>query len=193
LASTDSKAQFVKAAAAAASSHQVAADVGANAGLFTRILSEQFVQVLGIDNDQGAVDQLYSSTRLAGITNLTPLVVDITNPTPAFGWRGKERTSFVDRIQPDFATWLAVIHHLALGVGLPLQEIVSLVYEFSDEAVVEFVSMNDPMAQRISASRTGDLNPYSRDLFERYLAAAGTVVTEHEVSATRTMYHVKRA
>ncbi len=191
--STDAKAQFVKDAAAAAAKHRVAVDVGANAGLFTRILSEQFEQVLGIDNDQGAIDALYASTRQSGITNLTPLVVDITNPTPAFGWRGKERAAFADRIRPDFATWLAVIHHLALGIGLPLEEIVALAYEFSEEAVAEFVSMEDPMAQRISASRTTDLSPYSRDYFEHHLASRGTIVSRQEVSPTRTMYHIKQA
>lgn len=189
--STQSKADFVRDAAMAASSHKLAIDVGANAGLFTKILSEHFDQVLGIDNDPGAIDALYASTSEAQIDNLTPLVVDITNPTPAFGWRGKERLAFTDRVSPDFSSWLAVLHHLCLGIGIPLSEVVAQIFEFSSEAVVEFVDLADPMAQRISASRTSDLAPYSRDLFEERAAAHGEIVTKAEVSGTRTMYHVR--
>jgi hypothetical protein len=190
--SVDAKTRFVAEAATTASSHRVAVDIGANAGLFTRILSEHFEHVLGIDNDQGAVDALYRSTRNSGITNLIPLVVDITNPTPSFGWRGRERAAFAERIQPSFATWLAVIHHLCLGIGLPLEEVAALITDFSDEAVVEFVAIEDPMAQRISASRVTDLAPYDRELFEKYIAGAASIVTREEVSDTRTMYHLKR-
>jgi hypothetical protein len=118
--------------------------------------------------------------------------VDITNPTPAFGWRGRERSAFTDRVQPSFATWLAVVHHLCLGVGIPLEEVVELVYEFSEEAVVEFVAGDDPMARRISASRTGELGPYDRDSFEQKALALGTIVHSEDVSATRTMYHLRR-
>ncbi|MCP4966589.1 MAG: hypothetical protein GY926_15345 [bacterium] len=188
---TDAKAEFVREAAAAASSHDLAVDVGANAGLFTRILSEQFTRVIGIDNDQGAIDALYDSTKEAKLDNLTPLVVDITNPTPAFGWRGKERAAFTDRVHPTFSAWLAVLHHLCLGIGIPLTEVVAQIFEFSEEAVVEFVDLADPMAQRISASRTSDLAPYTRDLFEETAMAHGEILTKVEVSDTRTMYHVR--
>lgn len=190
--STYAKADFVRKAAGAARTRDIAVDVGANAGLFTRILAEHFDQVIGIDNDPGAIDALYSATSPSEIENLTPLVVDITNPTPAFGWRGRERSAFAERVQPSFSTWLAVVHHLCLGLGLPLSQVTALIYEFSEEAVVEFVSPADPMAQRISASRTTQLEPYARDDFERHIADGGTIVTRTEVSDTRTMYHLRR-
>ncbi len=190
--SVDAKAEFVETAATAADSHGVAIDVGANAGRFTQILSQHFDHVIGIDNDAGAIDALYAIAAVSGLENLTPLVIDITNPTPSFGWRGIERASFTDRVRPSFATWLAVINHLCLGLGLPLEAVVALTYEFSDEAVVEFVAADDPMAQRISASRTTDLAPYTRELFEEYALASGTIVTKREVSSTRTMYHLRR-
>lgn len=191
--SVDAKAEFVQSAAIAAGSHQMAVDVGANAGHFTQILSEHFDHVIGIDNDTGAVDALYATAAASGLGNLTPLVIDITNPTPSFGWRGTERASFTTRVHPSMATWLAVLHHLCLGLGLPLEEVVALMYEFSDEAVVEFVAAEDPMAQRISASRKSELAPYTRDLFEEYAASAGTIVARLEVSSTRTMYHLRRS
>lgn len=186
------KERFVAAAADTAVAHQLAVDVGANAGRFTKILSRHFDQVLGIDNDQGAVEALYATIKGSRVSNLTPLVIDITNPTPSFGWRGRERTAFTERVQPSFATWLAVVHHLSLSVGIPLDEVLRLVYEFSPESVVEFVSREDPMAQKISASRPHELGRYDRDYFEAVAADLGTIVAREEVSATRTMYHLRR-
>lgn len=191
-AESDAKAAFVAAAANKVASKGVAVDVGANAGLFTKILAKHFEQTIGIDFDQGAIDALYAEVSRAKLTNLTPLVVDITNPTPAFGWRGRERAAFTDRIRPDFATWLAVVHHLCLGTGLPLESVVAQILEFSPESVVEFVSPEDPMAKRISASRISDLAPYSRELFERSIADRAAVISSEEVSGTRTMYHLQR-
>jgi len=48
------------------------------------------------------------------------------------------------------------------------------------------------MAKRIPASRTSDLTPYSQQHFERYVEAAGAIVAQSEVSATRTVYHIRR-
>ena len=190
--STQAKLEFVRNAADLVDAHNLAVDVGANAGLFTRVLAERFDQVVGIDNDPGAIDALYTSTASSDIRNLTPLVVDITNPTPSFGWRGQERAAFIDRVRPSFSTWLAVLHHLCLGLGLPLDQVVALTYETSEASVVEFVSPADPMAQRISASRTTRLTPYNREDFERYALAGGSIVTRTQISDTRTMYHLRR-
>ena len=73
-----------------------------------------------------------------------------------------------------------------------MQGVVASILDFSPESVVEFVSPDDPMAKRISASRTSDLAPYSQQHFERYVEAAGAIVAQSEVSATRTVYHIRR-
>ena len=190
-ASTEAKASFVRMSADRAESKNLAVDVGANAGMFTTILDEHFDHVVGIDNDPGAIDALYRANR--GRASLTPMVIDITNPTSAFGWRGRERRAFTERVQPDLATWLAVLHHLCLGIGLPLDEVTELITEFSDEAVVEFVAIDDPMAQRISASRTTALAPYDQAHFEQYVTRTAKIVASDQVSDTRTLYHLRRS
>jgi len=189
--SIDEKDRFVSEAAIKAGARGLAVDVGANVGRFTRILAEHFDFVVGMDNDPGAVDGLYDTVQGSGLTNVTPLVIDITNPTAAFGWRGKERAALSDRLHPDFATWLAVVHHLCLGIGIPLDEVVAQIFDFCGESVVEFVATDDPMAQRISATRSTDLAPYGVAEFEEYVARHGVVLNKKPVSDTRTLYHLK--
>lgn len=186
------KTRFVGDAARNAATKGLAVDVGANAGRFTKLLAEHFDLVVGIDSDQGAIDGLYRSVHRTEVQNITPLVVDVTNPTPAFGWRSRERAALSERLRPDFATWLAVVHHLCLGVGIPLDEVVGQVFDFSSEAVVEFVAADDPMARRISATRTADLAPYGIGEFEDYVTRYGTIIDKRAVSDTRTLYHVSR-
>lgn len=185
------KLAFVEKAVAAASRHDLALDVGANEGRYTRALSGRFGSVVAIDSDAGVVDALYRSARDDAV-GVVPLVVDVTNPTPAFGWRGRERRAFADRVRPDFATWLAVVHHLSLAAGIPLEQLAEAIVDLSTEAVVEFVDVDDPMVRRIAATRTSDA-PYSRDAFERSLEGRATIVTTEQVAPHRTLYHLIRA
>lgn len=189
----EAKSAFVRRAAGATAGRGMALDVGANAGHFTRILADHFEYVVGIDTDPGAIDALFHTVKKEGVGALTPLVVDITNPTPGFGWRSRERSAFLDRVRPSFANWLAVVHHLCLGQGIPLRDVVALIYEVSDQAVVEFVDADDPMARHISATRTIGPLHYSREDFEAFASLRGSVRARHEVSETRTLYHLAKA
>ena len=189
---TDAKRTFVEGAVATSRGRDLALDVGANEGLFTATMIDRFDHVVAIDNDPGVVGALYTSLEGAGRDRLTPLVVDIVNPSPAYGLRGRERPGFADRVRPDFSTWLAVIHHLSIGQGIPLSEIVELVAETSPEAVVEFVDPADPMVQQISASRPDRVDGYDRTVFEDLLRLRFDVVRAEPVSGTRTMYHIVR-
>lgn len=186
----EAKSAFVARAAAESRGHDMALDVGANEGRYTRALAGHFGTVVAIDNDAGVVDAMYRSARADGF-DVVSLVVDVTNPTPAFGWRGRERPAFVDRVRPDFATWLAVVHHLALTGGIPLDQLAALVVDLSEEAVVEFVSPEDPMVRRIAATRTSDA-PYSQEAFESALRTRAAILATEPVTPHRTLYHVAR-
>ncbi len=186
------KEAFVAAAARVVGHGSVALDVGANAGRYTRLLTEKFERVVAIDVDPGAIDALY---RLEGDdlrAKITPLVVDVANPTPSFGWRSTERRAFLDRVSPDLSTWLAVLHHLCLGTGIPLPEVLDLVHGVGPEAVVEFVDPADRMARHITATRRDPLHDYSLAAFESGIAARFDIVSSQPVSATRTLFHLRR-
>jgi hypothetical protein len=188
----ESKTAFVKRAAARIGDRRLALDVGANEGLFTRILASEFDTVVAIDVDPGVSGALYTSLRSAEPNNVTPLAVDITNPSPSFGLQGNERRSFAERVQPSMSMWLAVVHHLCIGQGIPLPEVVALIAATSPESIVEFVGPTDPMVQRISASRPASLNGYGLSEFESLLAGVFDIVETEAVSSSRTMYQLAR-
>ena len=79
-----------------------------------------------------------------------PLVLDLSDPSPALGWRSRERPAFVDRVRPDLVLCLAVVHHLALTNTVPLDEVVAFLADFGAPLVVEFPHRDDPMAARCS-------------------------------------------
>ena len=54
-----------------------------------------------------------------------PLLLDLTNPSPAIGWAHRERPSLADRGPADTLLALGLIHHLAIANNLPLAHIVS--------------------------------------------------------------------
>ena len=101
-------------------------DLGANDGRFSRLAIEAgAASVVAVDSDHVVVDRLYRDLRQEGEHRILPLVIDLSNPSPALGWRNRERPAFVERVRPDLVLCLAVVHHLALTNTVPLDEIVA--------------------------------------------------------------------
>ena len=191
-AEAEAKQAFVHRAADRSHNRGLALDVGANEGLYTRALADRFGSVVATDIDPGVSGALYTNLVGSERDAITPLVVDIVNPPPSFGFRGVERPGFSERVKPDLSMWLAVLHHLCIGQGIPLPEIVDLIAATSAESVVEFVGPTDPMVKRISASRPASLEAYGVDEFEKLINQAFEIADVEAVSRSRTMYHLIR-
>ena len=144
-------------------------DLGANDGHFSRIAVDAGARsVIAVDSDHLVVDRLYRQLREQGERRILPLVIDLADPSPALGWRSRERPSFVDRMRPDLVLCLAVVHHLALTNNVPLDEIVALLADFGAPVVVEFPHRDDVMATRLLArKRSGLFDAYDVDNWER--------------------------
>ena len=142
-----------------------------------------------MDVDPGAVDRLYHDVQgTAEERAILPLVIDLMNPSPAQGWRGAERDPLLHRGRPALATYLALIHHVCLGQGVPLDEFLDLVRATSPAAVVEFVSIDDPMSQAVLATKVETHPGYDVARFRTLAAARGRILAEEALSATRTMF-----
>jgi SAM-dependent methyltransferase len=167
----------------------VVVDLGANDGTYSRIAAQHARYVVAVESDAAVVDELYRRLRTEGEKRILPLVMDLADPSPGIGWRGRERASFEDRVgKADAVLALAVIHHLAIGRNVPLPEVVDWLASLGRRVVVEFVEPDDPMAQRLLANKPEGLFPdYRRDAFEKLLGERFTVERREELG-TRTLY-----
>ncbi|MCJ7772749.1 MAG: hypothetical protein MUP22_06400, partial [Desulfobacterales bacterium] len=89
-------------------------DLGANTGFFSKhCVFEKNCLVVSSDFDPGAVEINYVDCKKSNITNVLPLVIDLTNPSPSIGWENDEHISFINRGPVDLVFVLALVHHLA--------------------------------------------------------------------------------
>jgi hypothetical protein len=82
-------------------------DLGANTGVFSRIASNRNIQTIAFDIDPVAVEKNYLYSKEHNENHILPLLLDLTNPSPAIGWANSERMSLMQRSKPD--TVMAVL------------------------------------------------------------------------------------
>jgi ribosomal protein L11 methylase PrmA len=191
-AATVAKSAAVTAALRAAGGSR-AWDLGANTGRYSRIAAAEGYRVVAMDIDEGAVERAYLAIRADSSLPITPLLADLTDPTPGLGWAGAERRSLLDRIDTDVILALALVHHLAIGANVPLPMVAALFAHLSPHAVVEWVPKEDPMVRRLLASREDVFDGYTQVGFEAAFAPHFQVVRRTPIEGTvRTMYHFRR-
>jgi len=156
-------------------------DLGCNTGDYSYIAAEAGAKVVAADADHDAVDLLFHRLQSTE-AKITPLVVDITNPSPGIGYRNIERPSFFERVRADCVLALALIHHLHVSGNLSLCAIRDMLYELTNEhLVLEFVPATDSMFQRLVAFRTESHPEYTfertRQVFrERFVEISDTTI-----------------
>jgi hypothetical protein len=126
---------------------------------------------VAMDSNAECVELMYRDARSRNDPWLVPLVVDLTNPTPAVGWRNSERMSCSERGPADLGLALALIHHLAITGNVPLGEVVEFLHAHARRVLVEWVPKDDPMAQTLLRHRTDVFPDYHRPAFEAALRA----------------------
>jgi len=141
-------------------------DVGANAGLFSRLAAEKNISVISMDYDSTVIEQAYLRAKQQKNDKILSLVVDIVNPTPFIGWHNRERNSICSRSLPDTVLALALIHHLAIGKNLPFFMIAGFFADISDNLIIEFVPKEDKQTQLLLQSREDIFEYYTIENFE---------------------------
>ena len=167
-------------------------DLGCNTGVFSRIVGEQADYMVAIDSDPQVIDRLYKELKQEDQRKILVLVNDLADPSPDRGWRGRERQALAARPSPDLILGLALLHHLVIGGNLPLAEVVEWFAGFRAEVILEFVSKEDPMVQRLVLNKIDQFDDYERTVFEDRLAQHFEIVDRKELSSgTRTLYHAR--
>jgi len=170
-----------------------ALDLGANDGTFSRLSAAQGAYTISCDIDPLAVEANYHHVRENGETNLLPLLIDLTNPSPALGWAGTERQSFTARAKSDCALALALVHHLAISNNLPLEYIAAYLAELAPHLIIEFVPKSDSQVKRLLTSREDIFPSYTQAGFEAAFGQHFQIVEQSPITGTkRTLYLLKR-
>jgi ribosomal protein L11 methylase PrmA len=168
-------------------------DLGANNGLFSRELSRRGAQTFASDVDPAAVEQDYLAVKANHESNLLPVVIDLTNPSPALGWAHRERESLLERGPVDLVMALALIHHLAISNNVPLGSVAQFFAAAARWAIVEFVPKSDSQVQRLLASRKDIFDQYSEAGFEAAFGLYFNIVEKTPIPGSeRVLYLFNR-
>ena len=144
-----------------------------------------------VDADHATVDGLYRALRDEGRTDILPLVMSVTDPSPDLGWRGLERARLERRGTPDLALALALIHHVVITGNVPVREFVAWLRSLDTALVIEFPERDDPMVQKLLSGKTDKANPdYERETFERALGERFEVERTERLGS-RTLYEAR--
>jgi hypothetical protein len=157
-------------------------DLGANTGIFSRVAAETGANVISSDIDPAAVEVNYRLVKEKKEEKLLPLVVDLTNPSPAIGWNNCERDSFLQRGPADATLALALVHHLAISNNVPLPRVAEFFAAIGNWLIVEYVPKSDSQVQRLLRSRADIFSEYTQAGFEK---AFGIWFSIKEASAVR--------
>ena len=89
---------------------------------------------------------------------------------------------------------LALVHHLVITANVPLGALLEWFSEITGELVIEFISKEDVMVQRLLLNKDDTYTDYNRDSFERYLQQHYRIVARRELpGGTRFLYHAVAA
>ena len=165
-------------------------DLGCNTGEFSRIALDAGSAVVSLDVDALAIDRLYRGAPPNA--RLSPVVASLLNPTPAMGWGLQERQGLADRLKSDAFLALALIHHLRITGGVPLEMILAQLFAIAPEGVVEWVDKEDAMVRQMLSLRPDVYDDYTWPRFEALLRRHGQIVAvtpTHE--GRRRLCHVR--
>lgn len=168
-------------------------DIGCNTGDYAKTaLAAGAEFTVGFDFDQGALDVAFSRAKTERL-NFLPLFLDMANPAPSQGWAQAERAGLMQRAHCDAVLALAVVHHLAIGRNVRLDEVVDWLVRIAPQGIIEFVQKSDPMVQKLLRLREDIFDDYNEESFVRSLEKRAGIVRSVTVSATnRRLYRFKR-
>jgi hypothetical protein len=169
-------------------------DLGANVGTYSTIAAGNGRQVIAFDQDASSVEHHWRTLDAGARASVLPLVMDLTNPSPALGWALEERRSLVERGPADVLLALALVHHLAIGNNVPLDRVASFLARLGRWAIIEFVPKEDPMTQHLLAARRDVFPGYTIDGFRAAFGKAFHIVEETPVEdSLRTLFLLERS
>ena len=168
-------------------------DVGANTGEFSELAASKAC-VVALDSDERSAAAIFERARERHLPIL-PLVGNFGRPTPGLGWRNREVPSFLDRAHGrfDLVLLLAVVHHLRVTEGVPLDALFEEVAAIArGHVIVEFVPVSDPMFRALAKGREALYGDCSRPAFEEALSRRFSITRSTDLPNGRALFLGRR-
>jgi SAM-dependent methyltransferase len=162
-------------------------DIGCNTGQFSRIAAQNCQQVVSMDIDHVAVERMVRDPATPG--NMLPLLQNVADPSPSWGWRNRERSALRTRSEPDLVLCLALIHHVVITAHIPLAEFVDWLAGITNKLVIEYVSRSDDKVQTLLRNKQDKYQDYSSESLEASLKQHFQIKRRLELNeGNRTLY-----
>lgn len=156
-------------------------DIGCNSGDYSvTALDAGAGRVIGFDFDHIALERACARAEAKQLA-LTPLWLDAANPSPSQGWAQRERPGFNERVRADAMVGLAVIHHIAIGRNVPLDDAIDWLMAIAPAGVIEFPTKEDPMVQTLLSQRDDIFPDYHADAFRAAVERRGKIIAEADL------------
>ncbi|NND44215.1 MAG: methyltransferase [Xanthomonadales bacterium] len=166
-------------------------DIGCNTGQFSRLAAKNCEQVIASDIDHLAVERLFRDENIPA--NILPLVQNVADPSPNWGWRLLERRDLPHRAQPDLVLCLALIHHVVITANVPLAEFIGWLAGVGEQLVIEYVSREDDKVQALLRNKEDRYWDYSQEHLESELTRYFRIEDTLELrEGRRRLYYCRR-
>jgi hypothetical protein len=163
---------------------QLVWDLGANEGHFSLIAGQYAKEVISLDSDPVCIDRLFNKQ-----SSVLPLIMDLSTPTPAFGWGESERKSLTGRGPADLLMALALIHHLRISGGIPFGHIAEYFSQLCMYLIIEFVPTDDKKVIQMNAANKIDCTVYNEESFLKDFSLFFKVQQRHSIiDSTRVLF-----
>lgn len=143
-------------------------DIGCNTGRFSIIAAKHCRRLIACDIDHLALERLYLEPNRP--ENILPLLQNVSDPSPEWGWRNRERTALSQRNTPDMVMCLALVHHVVISANVPMSEFIEWLASITPRLIIEYVSRDDDKVRTLLLNREDKYGDYSKASLEQELA-----------------------
>ncbi|MEL0008534.1 MAG: hypothetical protein VW741_01560 [Flammeovirgaceae bacterium] len=168
-------------------------DIGSNDGFFSYLISKNNTKnLISFDIDWRCVDRNYLTCKEKNINNVFPIILDLSNPSPAIGWLNLERSSTFERFgSPDLICCFAIMHHI-INSGIPFDKFIDFLSISKKDVLLEFIPLSDPKCKIIFESRDEDFQYPSLEQFKNSVSERFKILSTHELEKTkRILFHLR--
>ncbi len=167
-----------------------AVDLGANEGEFSLLAATNGMHTLATDTDHASINKLYLKIKKEGISNVLPLIIDVTHPSPAIGFNNQEREAFVTRARSELGLVLALLHHLCIGKNLPFEKVAQFLGQLFTYLIIEFIPKEDVKVQLMLNHKKDIYAWYTRENFLKVFSSRFRILKEKELGSSKRILYL---